>query len=126
MPSIQDLSIVNSNTATAKKVEHGLVRTLCSPELCDSKNLTVYKRTIAKGKSFDLDAGNDYHLVYVMNTPAKGTVEYDGELLAVISRRLLTVRDTYAVDVVREDAEPALLIAVAVCVIHLAEKERED
>ncbi|SMQ17644.1 Uncharacterized protein YxjI [Streptomyces sp. Ag82_O1-12] len=53
-------------------------------------------------------------------------VEYDGELLAVISRRLLTLRDTYGVDVVREDADPALLIAVAVCVIHLAEKERED
>ncbi|MEV0978637.1 LURP-one-related family protein [Streptomyces sp. NPDC049915] len=53
-------------------------------------------------------------------------VEYDGELLAVISRRRLTVRDTYGIDVVRDDADPALLIAVAVCVIHLAEKEREE
>ncbi|GGX77712.1 LURP-one-related/scramblase family protein [Streptomyces fructofermentans] len=53
-------------------------------------------------------------------------VEYDGELLAHISRRWLRVRETYGVDVVREDADPALLIAVAVCVIHLAEKERED
>ncbi|MFH9012803.1 LURP-one-related/scramblase family protein [Streptomyces sp. NPDC017943] len=53
-------------------------------------------------------------------------VEYDGELLAVVSRRWLTLRDTYGVDVIREDADPALLIAVAVCVIHLAEKERED
>ncbi|MGW0942621.1 LURP-one-related/scramblase family protein [Streptomyces sp. NPDC002623] len=51
-------------------------------------------------------------------------VEYDGELLAVVSRRWLHIRDTYGVDVVREDADPALLIAVAVCVIHLAEKER--
>jgi uncharacterized protein YxjI len=50
-------------------------------------------------------------------------VEYDGELLAVISRRWLTIRDTYGVDIVRDDADPALLIAVAVCVIHLAEKE---
>ncbi|MDH6625208.1 uncharacterized protein YxjI [Streptomyces sp. LBL] len=53
-------------------------------------------------------------------------IEYDGELLAVISRRWLHIRETYGVDVVREDADPALLIAVAVCVIHLAEKERED
>jgi uncharacterized protein YxjI len=53
-------------------------------------------------------------------------IEYDGELLAVISRRWLHVRETYGVDVVREDADPALLIAVAVCVIHLADKERED
>ncbi len=51
-------------------------------------------------------------------------VEYEGELLAVVSRRWLHVRETYGVDVVREDADPALLIAVAVCVIHLAERER--
>ncbi|MFD7439984.1 LURP-one-related/scramblase family protein [Streptomyces sp. NPDC059909] len=51
-------------------------------------------------------------------------VEYEGELLADISRRWLTVRDTYAVDVVREDADAALLIAVAVCVIRMAERER--
>ncbi|MFC3573548.1 LURP-one-related/scramblase family protein [Streptomyces yaanensis] len=53
-------------------------------------------------------------------------VEYDGELLAQISRRWLHVRETYGVDIVRDDADPALLIAVAVCVIHLAEKEREE
>ncbi|GHB02085.1 LURP-one-related/scramblase family protein [Streptomyces termitum] len=50
-------------------------------------------------------------------------VEYDGELLAHISRRWFRVRDTYAVDVVREDADAALLIAVAVCVIRMAERE---
>jgi uncharacterized protein YxjI len=44
----------------------------------------------------------------------------------VISRRWLSVVDTYGVDIVRDDADPALLIAVAVCVIHLAEKEREE
>ncbi|MEU6735419.1 LURP-one-related/scramblase family protein [Streptomyces physcomitrii] len=53
-------------------------------------------------------------------------VEYDGELLADISRRWLRVRETYGVEVVREDADPALLIAVAVCVIHLADKERDE
>ncbi|MFF1835560.1 LURP-one-related/scramblase family protein [Streptomyces sp. NPDC058231] len=53
-------------------------------------------------------------------------IDYDGELLAQISRRRLTVRDTYGLDVVREDADAALLIAVSVCVIVLADKERED
>ncbi|MEV4335118.1 LURP-one-related family protein [Streptomyces sp. NPDC049597] len=53
-------------------------------------------------------------------------IEYEGELLAHISRRWLTVRDTYGVDVVREEADAALLIAVAVCVIRMAEKEREE
>ncbi|MFI1394392.1 LURP-one-related/scramblase family protein [Streptomyces sp. NPDC020681] len=53
-------------------------------------------------------------------------VEYDGELLAHISRKWFQVRETYAVNVVREDADAALLIAVAVCVIRMAEKERES
>ncbi|MFI6861273.1 LURP-one-related/scramblase family protein [Streptomyces sp. NPDC050421] len=53
-------------------------------------------------------------------------VDYDGELLAQISRRRLTVRDTYGIDIVRDDADAGLLIAVAVCVIVLAEKEHED
>jgi mannose-6-phosphate isomerase-like protein (cupin superfamily) len=78
MPSIEDITIVNSNTAPAKKVEHGSERVLCSAELCDSKNLTVYKRTIQKGKHYEVKATNDYHLVYVMNTPAKGGVQFNG------------------------------------------------
>ncbi|MBD9701684.1 LURP-one-related family protein [Streptomyces sp. ID01-12c] len=53
-------------------------------------------------------------------------IEYDGELLAHISRRWLRVRETYGLDVVRDDADPALLIAVTVCVINLAERERDD
>src|SRR5262245_34875439 len=79
MPSIEDLSIVDSNTAKAKKVDHGLERTLCSPELCDSKNLTVYKRTLSKGKQLELKAGKDYHLVYVMSEASKGTVSFNGK-----------------------------------------------
>ena len=78
MPSIKDLTIVNSNTAAAKKVDHGLERTLCSPELCDSKNLTVYKRTIEKGKGYDLKAGTSYHLVYVMRSAKGGQVAFKG------------------------------------------------
>ena len=78
MPSIKDLTIVNSNTTTAKKVDHGLERTLCSPELCDSKNLTVYKRTLAKGKRYDLEAGPSYHLVYVMSSASGGQVSFKG------------------------------------------------
>ncbi|MCB5911347.1 LURP-one-related/scramblase family protein [Streptomyces pinistramenti] len=53
-------------------------------------------------------------------------VEYDGELLAEISRRWLTLRETYGINVVREDADPPLLIAVAVCVIRMAERERGE
>ncbi|MFC9405947.1 LURP-one-related/scramblase family protein [[Kitasatospora] papulosa] len=52
-------------------------------------------------------------------------IDYDGELLAQISRRWLTVRDTYGVDIVREDADVPLLLAVAVCVIVLADKDHD-
>jgi quercetin dioxygenase-like cupin family protein len=79
MATIGDLSIINSNTAEAKPVESGLERTLCSPELCGSKNLTVYKRTIQQGQDFNLEAGDDYHLIYIMETPTKGQVHFGGE-----------------------------------------------
>ena len=52
------------------------------------------------------------------------TVEYDGELLAHVSRKWFRVRETYAVNVVREDADAALLLAVVICVIRMDEKER--
>ncbi|GAA4100939.1 MULTISPECIES: LURP-one-related/scramblase family protein [Streptomyces] len=54
------------------------------------------------------------------------TVEYDGELLAHVSRKWFRVRETYAVNVVREDADVALLIAVVICVIRMDEKDRDD
>ncbi|MCA1220462.1 LURP-one-related/scramblase family protein [Streptomyces sp. 8L] len=53
-------------------------------------------------------------------------IEYDGELLAEVSRRWLSVRETYGVNVIREDTDHALLLAVAVCVIRMAEKEHEE
>jgi uncharacterized protein YxjI len=52
------------------------------------------------------------------------TVEYDGELLAHVSRKWFHVRETYAVNVVREDADAALLLAVVICVIRMDEKDR--
>ncbi|MEV0441905.1 LURP-one-related family protein [Streptomyces spectabilis] len=51
-------------------------------------------------------------------------IEYEGELLADISRRWFSVRGTYGLHITRDDADPALLVAIAVCVIRLAEKER--
>ncbi|WP_314409781.1 LURP-one-related/scramblase family protein [Streptomyces sp. DSM 40484] len=75
-----------------------------------------YRVTLADGTELDV-SGKVLDREFV--------VEYDGELLALISRRWLRVRETYGVEVVRDDADPALLIAVAVCVIHLAEGERD-
>ena len=76
MANISDISIVDSNTSKSKPFEAGTEVILCSPASCGSENLTVYKRTISEGKQFDLQAGSNYHLVYVMRTPAKGFIHF--------------------------------------------------
>jgi uncharacterized protein YxjI len=52
-------------------------------------------------------------------------IELGDERLARVSRKWFRLRDTYAVQVDREDADPAMLIAVAVCVDRLVEHEHE-
>lgn len=73
----------------------------------------VYRAELASGEALEVRGdliGKEYD------------IEYDGEKLARISRRLLSLRDAYVVDVEREDADAAMLIAVAVCVDRLTEK----
>ena len=72
MATISDISIIDSNTAEATAVESGLERTICSPNLCASKNLTIYRRTVLSGRQLDLQAGEDYHVVYIMQSPTAG------------------------------------------------------
>jgi mannose-6-phosphate isomerase-like protein (cupin superfamily) len=79
MATISDVSIIDSNKAPAKSVASGLERTICSPSLCDSKNLTVYRRTILKGRQLAVDAGGDYHLVYVMQGSKDGRIDFNGK-----------------------------------------------
>ena len=76
MPTINDVSIVNSNTAPAAEVESGLERTLCSPSLCGSKHLSVYRRTIRAGRALTLDAGDGYALGYVMSAAPDGKIVF--------------------------------------------------
>lgn len=78
MATISDVSIINSNTAEAKAVDSGLERTICSASLCGSKNLTVYRRTIKAGHEFNVDAGDDYNLVYVMGGADDGQIHFGG------------------------------------------------
>jgi mannose-6-phosphate isomerase-like protein (cupin superfamily) len=78
MASIADISIVDSNTVKAESAPSGLVRTLCSPELCGSKTLTVYRRTILAGRPLTVAAG-EYHLLYVIAAPQGGVIDYGGE-----------------------------------------------
>src|SRR5207244_12906550 len=72
MPSISDLTIVNSNTAEARRVESGTEVTLCSPGFCGSRTLTVYRRTIFAGRRLDVLAANDAHPLRVTASPPRG------------------------------------------------------
>ncbi|MFD6414983.1 LURP-one-related/scramblase family protein [Streptomyces sp. NPDC060194] len=48
------------------------------------------------------------------------TVKRDGDTLAEVSRKFFRLRDTYGIEITREDADRGLLIAVCVCVDQLA------
>lgn len=79
MPTIDDVSIINSNTADARPVDSGLERTICGDSLCGSKTLTVYRRTVSAGREFGVGGDDDYHLVYVMSTSSDGSVDFNGQ-----------------------------------------------
>lgn len=79
MPTISDVSIINSNTAEAKPVDSGLERTICGDSLCGSKALTVYRRTVQQGRQFEPGADDDYHLVYVMEGAKDNVIVFNGE-----------------------------------------------
>jgi quercetin dioxygenase-like cupin family protein len=77
MAGIRDITIVDSNACESKRSESGTIKTLCSPESCGSSNLTVYRRTVNPGQAVDIQAGSDYHLVYVIEASAKGIVRFN-------------------------------------------------
>ncbi|MDH3420239.1 MAG: cupin domain-containing protein [Gammaproteobacteria bacterium] len=77
MPSINDVFIIDSNTATAVETSSGTDRTICSADLCGSKTLDVHRRTISAGKQLTVDAADGYHVVYIIEAPTQGTVTYN-------------------------------------------------
>lgn len=107
MLSLRDTMVIErggEELATVKRKRLSLLRNHYRVDLVDGTELDV------SGKILDREFA----------------IEYDGELLADISRRWFRVRDTYGLQIVRDDADASLLLAVAVCVIRLAEKERGD
>lgn len=79
MATLRDVSIVNWNRTEAKPVASGLERTLCSQALCGSKTLDVFHRTMSKGRKFEVQAGDKYHLVYVIEAPNGGSINFKGQ-----------------------------------------------
>jgi len=79
MAGIKDLSIIDSNTHASRRFESGTETTLCSRALCGANNLTVYRRNIAQGRRFVLEAGAQYHLVYVLRTASNGEIHFENQ-----------------------------------------------
>lgn len=77
----------------------------------------VYRAELATGEELEIRGdliGKEYD------------IEYEGERLARVSRQWFNVRDTYAVQVERDDSDPVMLIAIAVCVDRLMERASEE
>jgi uncharacterized protein YxjI len=82
----------------------------------------AYRAELASGEELEVRGdliGKEYDIEY----DGGGTSAEGGGRLARISRRLLSLRDAYVVDVEREDADAAMLIAIAVCVDRLTSRE---
>ena len=79
MAKMSDVSIINWNKTEAKPVASGLERTICSKALCGSKYLDVHHRTVLQGRKLEAKAGNDFHLVYVIEAPKEGTISFNGK-----------------------------------------------
>src|SRR6201987_2250436 len=77
-PTIRDVSIINWNTAEARPVASGLERTICSEDLCGSKKLTVYQRTVLEGPQFEVNARGHFDLVYVVEAAKGGIISFNG------------------------------------------------
>jgi quercetin dioxygenase-like cupin family protein len=81
-PTISDVSIINWNTVEAKPVASGLERTICSEDLCGSKTLMVYQRTVLEARQFDVHAHGDYHLVYATEATKESIISFNGKSFA--------------------------------------------
>jgi mannose-6-phosphate isomerase-like protein (cupin superfamily) len=79
MPNIKDVSIINWNKTEAKPVASGLERTICSKALCGSKYLDVHHRTVTQGCKLEVQAGDNYHLIYVIEAPKEGKITFNGK-----------------------------------------------
>lgn len=79
MATINDITFIDTLAAAPVSVASGIERTICSPGLCGSKNLIAYRRTISAGRSLSVEAGDDYHLLYVIEGAADGQIRFGGD-----------------------------------------------
>ncbi|WP_329166875.1 LURP-one-related family protein [Streptomyces sp. NBC_01267] len=125
------------DTLELKDLDHRVLITLKEKLIAISDTMTLKRdgEEIATVRKKKLTVLHDHYRVKLVDgtelevsgniLDREFAVEYENELLADISKKWFSVRDAYAVNVVREDSDPALMIAIAVSVIHMHEKEHE-
>ncbi|MFC4034250.1 LURP-one-related/scramblase family protein [Streptomyces polygonati] len=113
--SLRDTMLIEregETLATVKKKRLTLLHDAYRAELASGEELEVRGDLIGKEYDIEYEGGGS-------------SAEGRGRL-ARISRKWFTLRDAYAIDVEREDADAGMLIAVAVCVDRLVEKEHGE
>lgn len=78
MAAISDISIIGPDAGTARSTEHGTERLICGAQLCGSRHLTAYYRTIGKRGPWSVKADGNYQLLYVIDAAGGGTVSAQG------------------------------------------------
>lgn len=74
MGGISDISIVGPDAGVIRSAEHGMERLICGAQVCGSRHLTAYHRTIAQRRSWSVEADGDYHLLYVIEAAGGGAI----------------------------------------------------
>ncbi|WP_335971952.1 LURP-one-related/scramblase family protein [Streptomyces sp. CA2R106] len=97
---------------TVKKKRLAFLREVFRAELASGEELEIRGDLIDKEYDIEYEGGG---------APAEGRGR-----LARISRRWFSLRDSYAIDVEREDADAGMLLAIAVCVDHIVAKEHDS
>jgi mannose-6-phosphate isomerase-like protein (cupin superfamily) len=78
MASISDISIIGPDDGTVQSTENGTERLICGLQLCGSKHLTAYYRTIGKRGPWSVGADGNYHLLYVIEKADGGVITVRG------------------------------------------------
>src|SRR6185437_5130802 len=73
-----DISIIGPDAGTTRSTEYGTERLICGPQLCGSRHLAAYYRTVGKRGSWSVKEDGNYQLLYVIDAPGGGTITAQG------------------------------------------------
>ena len=84
MATIDDVFIIDPGTTEAIAVEHGYEQAICGEDICGSRTLTIFRRNVSDRSQVNIDAGEKFHLLYVLNSPDECTLSYKNEMHTIV------------------------------------------